>query len=227
MTNGLRITEIFHSIQGESSWVGCPCVFVRLSGCPLRCTYCDTSYAFTGGDRMTVDAILDRIAAYPTRLLQVTGGEPLAQVAVFDLMTRAADGGWTVLLETSGACDIRTCDPRVHRIVDLKTPGSGECARNRLDDLTALTKLDEVKFVVTDRTDYEWCRDILREHDIAERCRSVLFSPVFEQVGDQNIEGCRGLPAHELAAWILEDGLHVRLQLQQHKMIWDPQARGV
>lgn len=223
----LRINEIFFSIQGESSHAGRPCVFVRLSGCHLRCTYCDTAYAFREGGTREIADIIEEVRRHPTRLVEITGGEPLLQARVHELMRELCDLGYTVLIETSGACPIADCDPRVIRILDLKTPGSGECARNDLGNLDNLRPDDEVKFVVLDRADYEWARDLAREHDLFARCRAVLFSPVFEQAGNDDIRGARGLPPADLAAWILEDGLDARMQLQMHKHIWDPQARGV
>ncbi|MBT8487087.1 MAG: radical SAM protein [Phycisphaerales bacterium] len=223
----LRINEIFHSIQGESSWAGCPCVFVRLTGCHLRCTYCDTEYAFHEGARRLVADVVADVLAHPATLVEITGGEPLLQRAVHDLVRALADAGRTVLIETSGACDISTCDPRAIRILDLKTPGSGEVDRNLLENLEHLTDRDEVKFVITDRADYEWARSMIRTHRLPERCRDVLLSPVFEQAAGLEILGAGGLPLRDLAEWILEDGLAVRLQTQLHKWIWDPQTRGV
>jgi len=227
MTDSLRINEIFHSIQGESSWVGLPCVFVRLTGCHLRCTYCDTAYAFHEGQRRTIDSIIEEVMRYGTPLVEITGGEPLLQDGVHELMKRLCDLGATVLLETSGACDISPCDPRVIRILDFKTPGSGEADRNLWSNIEHLTKRDEVKFVIIDRRDYEWSRDIVRKYDLTGRVRSVLFAGVFEQRGGLEIAGCASLPLADLARWILEDGLPVRLQTQLHKIIWHPQTRGV
>lgn len=227
MTDALHITEIFHSIQGESTWAGCPCVFVRLTGCHLRCRYCDTEYAFHEGQRRSIDSIVDEVVAFATPLVEITGGEPLLQPGVHVLMKRLCDLGRTVLLETSGACDISTCDPRVIRILDIKTPGSGESDRNLWSNLDCLTERDEVKFVITDRADYEWSREVIQRHDLAARVRAVLFSAVFEQAPGLEIAGCRGLPLEDLARWILEDGLPVRLQAQLHKFIWHPQTRGV
>jgi 7-carboxy-7-deazaguanine synthase len=223
----LRVNEIFFSIQGESSRAGLPCVFVRLSGCHLRCTYCDTEYAFREGATQTIDEIIDTVCGHPARLVEITGGEPLLQPRVHDLMARLCDLDRTVLLETSGACDIAPCDPRVIRILDLKTPGSGEADRTLWSNLESLTSRDEVKFVVTDRADYEWARDVIGRHDLAARCGTILLSPVFEQAAGAEIVGARGLPPRTLAEWILADGLPARLQLQMHKFIWEPQARGV
>ena len=223
----LLINEIFHSIQGESTWSGMPCAFIRLRGCHLRCHYCDTEYAFKEGASQSIDSIIATISAYPTRLAEITGGEPLLQKPVHTLIARLLEDDWTVLIETSNGCDISVCDPRTIRILDIKTPGSGEVDANIWSNLDHLHKQDEIKFVITDRADYEWARDVLREHDLAERTHAVLMSPVFEQAAGLEILGCSGLPAADLAAWILEDGLPVRMQSQLHKMIWDPQTRGV
>ena len=204
----LRITEIFHSLQGETSRTGLPTVFVRLTGCPLRCGYCDTAYAFHGGETLTVGAVLERVAAHRTRYVTVTGGEPLAQKHCLPLLAALCDAGCSVSLETGGSLDIAAVDPRVSRIVDLKTPGSGECAKNRWENLAHLTPHDEVKFVLCDAADYAWARNVLQEHRVAERC-PVLFSPVTP-----------GLPPADLADWILRDQLPVRLQIQLHKQLW-------
>ena len=217
----LRITEIFHSIQGESTWAGVPCTFVRLTGCPLRCSWCDTEYAFHGGSRMTFDEILQEVASHSARVVEVTGGEPLAHPGAFDLTRRLLDEGYTVLVETSGAFDVSPLDPRVHKIMDLKCPGSGESHRNLWANLEHLTERDEVKFVVKDREDYEWARQAIAEHGLAHRVldgtlRAVLMSPVW---GDIDLE--------PLARWILEDGLPVRFQVQVHKLIWGADATGV
>jgi 7-carboxy-7-deazaguanine synthase len=204
----LRITEIFHSLQGEAREVGLPTVFVRLTGCPLRCSWCDTTYSFHGGAWWTIDAILERVASFGARHVCVTGGEPLAQKRCLALLTRLCDAGHAVSLETSGALDIGGVDPRVSRVVDLKPPGSGEAARNRWDNLALLRAGDQVKFVLRDRDDYEWARATLREHALERRCE-VLLSPVWES-----------LRPRELAEWILEDRLPVRLQVQLHKLLW-------
>jgi len=218
----LLVNEIFFSIQGESSWAGCPCVFVRLRGCHLRCRYCDTEYAFREGTGRPIDDVVEAVLAHPCRLVEVTGGEPLLQPSVHPLMTRLADHGMTVLLETSGACDIAPCDERVIRILDLKTPGSGEHERNHWPNLDRLRPHDEVKFVITDRADYVWAREVIERYRLPRRCRAVLMSPVFEQAPGREIAGCRGLEPRVLAEWILADGLPVRLQTQLHKTIWDP-----
>jgi 7-carboxy-7-deazaguanine synthase len=204
----LRVTEIFHSLQGEARSVGWPTVFVRLTGCPLRCTYCDTTYSFFGGEWRTIDAIMDEVAVHGARHVCVTGGEPLSQKRCLVLLRRLCDAGYEVSLETSGAIDIADVDTRVSRVMDLKTPASGEMHRNRWDNVAALTPNDQVKFVICDRTDYEWSRERLREHALDRRC-DVLFSPSHGQV-----------ELRALAEWILEDRLPVRLQTQLHKHIW-------
>ena len=204
----LKITEVFHSLQGEADTVGFPTVFVRLTGCPLRCQFCDTAYAFHGGEWMTIDGVLARVAEFAPRYVCVTGGEPLAQVNCLPLLTRLCDANYRVSLETSGAMPLAGVDPRVNRVVDVKTPGSGEEQRNRYEDLTLLRAEEQIKFVICDRTDYEWSREKLAALKLAQRC-TVLFSPSAEQ-----------LPARQLADWILEDRLPVRFQLQLHKVLW-------
>lgn len=204
----LRITEIFFSLQGETSRVGLPTAFVRLTGCPLRCGYCDTAYAFHGGRMMDVDAVLAEVAAFDAHWVTVTGGEPLAQRACLDLLRALCDAGRSVSLETSGAIDISAVDPRVSTILDIKTPGSGEAARNLWQNLDRLDRQDEVKFVLCSEADYEWAKAMLETHAIAARC-PVLFSPSFQQ-----------LPAARLAEWILRDRLPVRMQVQLHKQLW-------
>ena len=227
MPETLRINEIFHSIQGESSHIGEPCVFVRLAGCHLRCAYCDTAYAFHEGESRSIDDVAAEALAYPCQLVEVTGGEPLLQKRAHVLMTQLCDAGRTVMVETSGACDISACDPRVIRIMDIKTPASGESERMDWGNLDHLTSQDEVKFVIMNRDDYEWSRDVVQSRGLLDKVKAVLFSPVFEQSGGLEILGAQGLPMRDLASWILEDGLPVRLQPQLHKFIWDPQARGV
>ena len=204
----LRVTEIFHSLQGESTRVGLPTVFVRLTGCPLRCNWCDTAYAFTGGETMTVAAILERTAAFGCPTVCVTGGEPLAQKAAIDLLAALCDAGHSVSLETGGALDISAVDPRVSRIVDLKAPDSGEAAKNRWENLDLLTAHDELKLVLASEGDYAWARDTLDKRRLAALC-PVLFSPVHGQLD----------PA-TLAEWILRDRLPVRIQVQLHKILW-------
>ena len=212
-TPRLRITEIFFSLQGETSRAGLPTVFIRLTGCPLRCRWCDTAYAFTGGALRGIDEILAEVARHPTRTVCVTGGEPLAQKGCLPLLTALCDAGYDVSLETSGALDIAPVDPRVSRIVDLKAPGSGEADRNLAGNLDQLNARDELKVVIADRADYEWARDMLRQHRLDQRC-PVLFSPVQGEI-----------TPGDLADWILEDGLPVRFQLQLHKILWQD-ARG-
>jgi 7-carboxy-7-deazaguanine synthase len=207
-TTRLRITEIFHSLQGESVTAGCPTVFVRLTGCPLRCGYCDTAYAFSGGEWMTLDEILNRVGGFGTPYVTVTGGEPLAQKPCLTLLAALCDAGYRVSLETSGALDICQVDPRVVRVMDLKTPASCEAGRNRYENLDCLQPQDQVKFVICDREDYEWSREQLMKHRLAERCE-VLFSPGFGRAD-----------AAELAGWILADRLPVRFQVQLHKILW-------
>jgi 7-carboxy-7-deazaguanine synthase len=208
----LRITEIFHSLQGESRPAGWPSAFVRLTGCPLRCVYCDTAYAFHGGQRLGIDAILKQVAGYEVRHVCVTGGEPLAQPACHDLLAALCDAGYQVSLETSGALDIAAVDRRVAVVLDLKTPASGETARNLWSNLAHLKPVDQVKFVICGRGDYEWARAMLREHALAARCE-VLFSPAWERQ-----------PARELAEWVLADRLPVRFQVQLHKYLWGDEA---
>lgn len=205
----LKITEIFHSLQGESNTVGLPTVFVRLTGCPLRCTYCDTAYAFYGGDWRSIDSVVDAVGEFGARYVCVTGGEPLAQPNALTLLSRLCDLGYRVSLETSGALDARAVDHRVSRVIDVKTPGSGESARNFPDNLASLNAHDVVKFVICDRADYEWSRAMLIERDLAARAE-VLFSPSHGQVEPR-----------ELAEWILADRLPVRFQLQLHKILWN------
>ena len=204
----LKLTEIFRSLQGEADTVGIPTVFVRLTGCPLRCQYCDTAYAFHGGQWWTLPDILARVAELEVRHVCVTGGEPLAQPAVHELLTALCDSGYRVSLETSGAMSLERVDPRVVKVVDIKTPGSGEESRNRYDELVRLDQKDLLKFVIADRTDYEWSREQLTARSLSERC-TVLFSPSHQQ-----------LKAGDLADWILQDRLPVRFQIQLHKYLW-------
>ena len=204
----LKITEVFLSLQGETSLAGWPTVFIRLTGCPLRCQYCDTAYAFHGGEWRTLDQLLEETRGHGVRHVCVTGGEPLAQKPCLELLRRLCDAGHVVSLETSGAMDVTAVDPRVARIVDIKTPGSKEDGRNRWENLPLLTANDQVKFVLCDRADYDWARQVMDRHGLAQRL-TVLFSPSFEQ-----------LPGRDLADWIVADRLPVRFQLQLHKVLW-------
>lgn len=209
-----RITEIFYSLQGETRTVGLPTVFVRLTGCPLRCGYCDTAYAFHGGEKMEISDIVAKVAVYHPRFVTVTGGEPLAQASCHELLSALCDLGVEVSLETSGAMDISKVDPRVVRVMDLKTPGSGEASKNRYDNIDALAAHDQLKFVICGRDDYEWSVAKLAEYNLADRCE-VLFSPEHEH-----------LSPTDLAEWIVEDNLPVRMQIQLHKYLWqDAQGR--
>jgi len=204
----LRLTEIFFSLQGEAARAGLPTVFVRLTGCPLRCVWCDTEYSFTGGEPATVASVLAEVAKYPARQICVTGGEPLSQKECLPLLTALCNAGYDVSLETSGALDIAAVDPRVARIMDLKAPDSGESARNRWENIDVLNRRDEIKIVIASRADYEWARDILNQRQLATICQ-VLLSPA------------QGLiEPRMLAEWILEDGLDVRFQMQLHKVLW-------
>lgn len=204
----LRLTEIFFSLQGEASRVGLPTVFVRLTGCPLRCVWCDTTYSFTGGEMSTIETVLAEVAKYPARQVCVTGGEPLAQKDCLPLLAALCDAGYEVSLETSGALDIAGVDPRVARIMDLKAPGSGELERNRWENLASLNARDEIKIIVASRADYEWARQEIRERMLDRLC-PLLLSPA------------QGLvEPRELAEWILQDGLNVRFQMQLHKLLW-------
>lgn len=217
----LRVTEIFHSIQGESTWAGLPCTFVRLTGCPLRCVWCDTEYAFHGGEKLTLDEIMTTVSGMGCPRVEITGGEPLVHKGTFTLAERLLDAGFTVLVETSGAVDIRPLDDRCHVIMDLKCPGSGESSRNLWSNLDHLDGRDEVKFVILDRADYEWARAVVTDRGLDRRVRdgslrAVLFSPVWGAVDRL-----------DLARWILDDGLPVRYQLQLHKLIWGADRTGV
>ncbi len=212
----LVIHEIYASIQGESSFAGWPCTFVRTTGCNLRCAWCDTPQAFYGGTRMPRADVLARALALNTKLVELTGGEPLLQPGVLPLMTELCDAGKTVLVETSGEADVSGVDARVHKIMDLKAPGSGESARNRWSNLEHITPHDEIKFVLASRADYEWMRDTLRARDLPARTPNLLASTVFGK-----------LAARDVVAWVLEDALPVRVQLQMHKYIWAPDATGV
>jgi 7-carboxy-7-deazaguanine synthase len=211
----LQVSEIFYSVQGESTYAGRPCVFVRLTGCNLRCRWCDTAYAFYDGETLTVEQVLERVRAYKCPLVEITGGEPLLQGEVHSLIDRLLLEGYEVLVETGGSLDVGRLDPRVVKILDLKAPGSGMDRLNNLDNLQYLDRKDQVKFVVADRWDYEWAKQMMAEQALAEKAQ-VLFSPVFGE-----------LDPGELAEWILADRLPVRLQIQLHKYLWDPNQRGV
>lgn len=204
----LRITEIFYSLQGETRTVGLPTVFVRLTGCPLRCQYCDTAYAFSGGSLQTLDSVLEAVEKYGAKYVTVTGGEPLAQPACVDLLTALCDKDYSVSLETSGALDIADVDPRVVKVVDFKTPGSKEVGKNNYDNVNVLLPQDQVKFVLCDREDYDWAKAFMDQYRLVDRCE-VLFSPSY-----------KALDNAKLAEWIIEDNLPVRFQLQMHKYIW-------
>jgi len=225
----LRANEIFFSIQGESTWAGLPCVFVRLTGCHLRCAYCDTEYAFYEGDKASIEQVTQRVDAIGggCRLVEITGGEPLLQPGAGPLTTALAEAGYTVLVETSGACDISACDARAIRIMDLKTPGSGEASRNDWANIDRLADRDEVKLVITDRADYDWAKDILAKHRLDKRVHAVLMSAAAPLAPTEQLDGTPGLEPKQLAEWILADNLPVRYQTQLHKHIWDPNARGV
>lgn len=205
----LRISEIFFSLQGETRTVGLPTVFVRLTGCPLRCVYCDTAYAFEGGSLMSLESILLQVAEYKPAYVTVTGGEPLAQPNVLPLLSALCDAGYEVSLETGGAMPVEQVDARVVKVVDLKTPASGEVSRNRYENLAFLNPHDQIKFVLCNRADYEWARLQLDQHALTEKVSEILFSPVFEQ-----------LSYRDLADWIIADHLPVRMQVQLHKIIW-------
>jgi 7-carboxy-7-deazaguanine synthase len=212
----LVIHEIYASIQGESTFAGLPCAFVRTTGCNLRCSWCDTPQAFHGGARMARGEVLAKALSLGTPLVELTGGEPLLQPGVLPLMAELCDAGRTVLVETSGEADVSRVDPRVHKIMDLKCPGSGESHRNRWGNLEHVGPRDEIKFVLADRADYEWMRAAIREHALPSRTPNLLASTVFGK-----------LAARDLVAWVLEDSLPVRVQLQMHKYIWAPDAQGV
>ena len=211
----LRVNEIFYSIQGESTFVGRPCVLVRLTGCQMRCTWCDTVYSFHEGEWMRRSEVLEKVAAFGCPLVELTGGEPLLQPAAFPLLTDLCDAGYEVLVETGGGVDISKVDPRVRRIVDVKCPGSGEAENNRWSNFVHLGANDELKFVLADEEDYLWARELVKDHRLDQKC-TIHFSPVHGRVDLQ-----------ALAEWILRDRLPVRLQLQMHKFIWHPETRGV
>lgn len=212
----LTITEVYKSVQGESTWAGVPCIFVRLTGCHLRCVWCDTAYAFYGGTKTNIGAVVEQCDALACSLVEITGGEPLLQKHCGALAEELIARGYTVLCETSGACRIDKLPNEAIKIMDLKCPDSGECDKNDWDNIGLLSSKDEVKFVIASRADYEWSRDVVREHALKSLCHEVLFSPVFGSVEPKDI-----------VAWLLEDQLDVRFQLQMHKFIWDPREKGV
>jgi 7-carboxy-7-deazaguanine synthase len=212
----LTVNEIFHSIQGESTHAGRPCVFVRLTACDLRCSWCDTPYAFHEGQKMSVEEVVGRVREYGCDVVEITGGEPLLQKEVYPLMQRLLDEGRTVMLETGGHLSVEAVPEAVVRVIDVKCPGSGESEKNHWPNLENLRPTDEIKFVIKDRADYEFARDVVSKHELIDRCAAVHFSPV---------HGI--LDAKQLAAWVLEDRLRVRVQLQLHKFIWSPETRGV
>ncbi len=211
----MQITEIYHSIQGESTFAGLPCVFVRTTGCNLRCVWCDTEYAFYGGQKMSVEDVITKVETFGCKLVEITGGEPLLQKETPELTSRLLEKGYTVLIETSGERDVSALDRRVVKIMDLKCPGSGECEKNRWENLEFLTVRDEVKFVIKDRADYDWSVNVVKKYRLDQKV-SVLFSPVWGE-----------LKLVDLARWILEDRLNIRYQLQLHKIIWSPETKGV
>ncbi len=213
----LRVTEIFHSIQGESTHAGRPCAFVRLTGCPMRCVWCDSEYTFTGGDHLSIDEVLAQVRAMGCNLVEVTGGEPLAQPQAFTLIKKLCEEGYEVLVETGGYVSTETLDPRAKIILDVKCPGSGEDARNHWPNLDVLrADKDEVKFVIANRSDWDFARDIIERFELEKRAKAVLISPIWN-----------GVDLQEVAGWITSSGLNVRMQLQMHKYIWGPEARGV
>ncbi len=211
----MRVTEIFHSIQGESTYAGLPCTFVRLTGCNLRCTYCDTSYAFSGGEELSMDEVASRVKRFGGKLLEITGGEPLLQSEVYPFSERMLESGYRVLIETGGSLDISRLDPRIIRIMDIKTPGSGHQHANRWENIDHLKPGDEVKFVICDRNDFEWSAGVIERYRL-NRGVTVLFSPEFERCHPR-----------QLAEWILKARIDVRMQVQLHKYIWNPEMRGV
>lgn len=212
-TMQLRISEIFYSIQGESTRAGCPTVFIRLTGCPLRCHYCDTTHAFKGGKMLSIQAILEKVATYSARYITVTGGEPLAQPGCIDLLNALCNAGYYVSLETSGAFSIASVDPRVMNVMDLKTPDSGECEKNLFDNILYLKPDDQIKFVINSRSDFDWAIDCINSHHL-EKCCVLLFSPVWENTSPKT-----------LAEWLLESGINARLQVQLHKILWGENTR--
>ncbi|OOR89425.1 7-carboxy-7-deazaguanine synthase QueE [Moraxella caviae] len=215
---GLRLTEIFYSLQGEALTMGLPTIFVRLTGCPLRCTYCDTTYSFTGGERFGLDEIMVKIASFPCKRVCITGGEPLAQPNAIALMQMLVAAGFEVSLETAGALSVKDVPPQVSKVMDLKSPSSGECERNLWENLAHLTTHDQIKIVIADRADYDWAKQMLQTHELHKKCGTVWFSPMFNI--DEAYKSDVPMLATNLAEWILADALPVRFQLQLHKIIW-------
>jgi 7-carboxy-7-deazaguanine synthase len=226
----LTVVEIYKSVQGESTWTGLPCIFVRLAGCNLRCDWCDSEYTFSGGTKMSVEEVEAEVKKLaPVKLVEITGGEPMLQVReLFPLINRLLEHEYTLLMETSGERPLAYVPQQVHKIVDVKCPGSGESGTFLPDNLQALTKEDEVKFVIADRQDYEFARDFVREHGLEQRVNAVLFSPAFRKdaAPSRGAENCL-LDPRQLVEWILEDGLNVRLGMQVHKFVWEPATKGV
>ena len=226
----MYLIEIYKSVQGESSFAGFPCIFVRLAGCNLRCSWCDSEYTFTGGHKSSIDDVISRVRSLaPVKLVEITGGEPMLQEReVVPLMQQLLDNGYEVLIETSGERPLENVPKAVHKIVDVKCPGSGESGSFRISNLDALTPADEVKFVIADRADYEFARDFAREHQLEQKTQNILFSPAFRKDAGpaRDARNCL-LDPRELVEWILSDGLHARLGLQIHKFIWEPMKKGV
>ena len=226
----MYLIEIYKSVQGESSFAGFPCIFVRLAGCNLRCSWCDSEYTFTGGHKSSIEDVISRVRSLaPVKLVEITGGEPMLQEReVVPLMQQLLDNGFEVLIETSGERPLENVPKAVHKIVDVKCPGSGESGSFRISNLDALTPADEVKFVIADRADYEFARDFAREHQLEQKTQNILFSPAFRQDAGpaRDARNCL-LDPRELVEWILSDGLHARLGLQIHKFIWEPMKKGV
>ena len=223
----LKVNEIFSSIQGESTWAGQACTFVRLQGCPLRCHYCDTSYAFREGTTISIAEILEKVQKIGIQVVQITGGEPLVQQSVHTLIRALCDLDFTVLVETSGMCDLQRCDSRTYKIVDIKTPSSGAADSFMESNYDVLLENDEVKFVITSREDFDWAVHVAKEKNLNNKVKAVHFSPVMEQKSMDEVQGCEALDPSLLATWILDDAPWAHLQLQIHKFIWHPSARGV
>jgi 7-carboxy-7-deazaguanine synthase len=223
----LKINEMFSSIQGESTWAGQACTFVRLQGCPLRCDYCDTSYAFQKGSKFSIAEVIERVKEFNIQVVQITGGEPLIQQSVHRLIQQLCDLGYTVLIETSGVCDLKKCDPRAHIIVDIKTPNSGAPNSFIESNYNCLGNKDEVKFVITNREDFDWSVQIVNDRSLIDMVKAIHFSPVMFQEGNDEVEGCGALDPKLLSKWVIAEAPFARLQLQIHKYIWTPTTRGV